>query len=246
MNMRQTIFGTMILLAVTAVIFAATARAMEVTVQGEGIPPVLLEEILIPYPYIARNEVYGYAEVLFVVDEQGVPRDFVVLRDTNPAFSRAIIWAIEDVRYEPAKINGVAVPARMIFKNHFHYRGQAALLGPEETLPDRKEIVAQAVDRVRSLDELDAPLTAVEKVAPSYPESLQDEALAGGVMVEFYVSPEGTVKAPMEVTTSHPAFSAAALEAIRAWRFEPPRVNGKPVTTVARQPFSFGEAPTPP
>lgn len=240
MNIRAGITAGLGLLL--AMGLSSVSQAMEVTVQGEGIPPVPKEEILIPYPYVARHQVYGFAEVLFMVDEQGVPGDFVVLRDTNPAFSRAIVEAVSNTRYEPAVVNGEPTAARVHFRNHFHFLGQAALLGPEETLPNREELEASAKSYVYDIEMLDRPLDVVNRVMPVYPETLKDEPVAGTVMVEFYVTKDGQVKAPAVISGSHPLLDKAALEAIRGWTFSPPLVDGKPVTAVARQPFRFGDA----
>ena len=49
MKIQQTLIAALVLLATT--VASIPANAMDITVQGEGKPPVPLEEILIPYPY---------------------------------------------------------------------------------------------------------------------------------------------------------------------------------------------------
>lgn len=174
-----------------------------------------------------------------MVDEQGIPRDFVVLKETHPAFGQAIIRTIRRVTYEPAVVNGEIVRSRVTFRNHFHFVGGAAMRHATEKWPSKSELPEMATARVHSVNELDQPLTAVEKAAPKYPEALLEISLVGGVLVEFYVAEDGSVKAPTIISSSHQMLSESALRAIGNWKFNSPRISGKPVTVVARQQFSF-------
>lgn len=222
-------------------VFVPALATVEVSVTGEWIPPTPQTEISVPFPFMARHLGKGYAEVLFVVDKQGIPGDFVILKDTNPVFSQAIINTISKVRYEPAMVNGEAVPSRVIFKDYFHFQLGAAVVHATDKRPSSTSDLEQmATDRVHSPDELDQPLTAVEKTAPEYPEALLEISLGGGVLVEFYVAKDGSVKAPIVISSSHEMFSESALRAMGNWKFNAPKISGKPVTVVARQQFSFG------
>ena len=220
-------------------VFVPASNAAEVSISGEAVPPTPLRKISVPFPMLARNLVHGYAEVLFVVDKQGIPRDFVVLKETHPSFGRAIIQTIRKVMYEPAVVNGETVRSRVIFRNHFHFVGGAAMRHATEKWPSKSELPEMAMARVHSLTELDQPLTAVEKAAPKYPEALLEISLVGGVLVEFYVAEDGSVKAPTIISSSHQMLSESALRAIGNWQFNAPRMSGKPVTVVARQQFTF-------
>lgn len=220
-------------------VFAPTSQAVEVSIAGEGVPATPLKEISVPFPLLGRHLVFGYAEVLFVVDEQGAPAEFVVLKETHPAFGDAIIQSIRKVKFEPARVNDEIVSSRVIFRNYFHFVGGAAIRHATEKVPSKSELEQTATTMVHALEELDQPLTAVEKVAPEYPAALLEAALGGGVLVEFYVAEDGSVKAPAIISSSHEMFSESALGAVRNWKFNPPLISGKPVTVVARQQLSF-------
>lgn len=71
----------------------------------------------------------------------------------------------------------------------------------------------------------------VEAFPPTYPAELQAEQRTGSVTVQFFVGEDGTVGDLTVVASDHPAFSAAALEALAQWRFRPGLKEGKPVTT---------------
>ncbi len=67
-------------------------------------------------------------------------------------------------------------------------------------------------------------------VEPDYPERANRDGLEGWVNLRVIVSPSGAV-AGVEVVDAEPVevFDAAAVRAVRQWRFEPPRLAG--VTT---------------
>ena len=57
------------------------------------------------------------------------------------------------------------------------------------------------------------------KVMPSYPELARRTNLSGVVKVLVTVAPNGSVK-DARLMGGHPVLAAAALEAVRKWRFE--------------------------
>lgn len=59
------------------------------------------------------------------------------------------------------------------------------------------------------------------------------------VYVLFTVDEQGRVQNPTVHTTDDPRFNSYALEAIRQWRFEPGKRNGKPDSFRVRQPITF-------
>lgn len=65
--------------------------------------------------------------------------------------------------------------------------------------------------------------------APSYPMSLKIACQDGTVVLESLLDEQGVPHNPGIVQSPHPAFSLAALEAVRGWRFEPARFKGEVV-----------------
>ena len=76
----------------------------------------------------------------------------------------------------------------------------------------------------------DGDAVPLVRVPPQYPPRAIARGLEGRVLVEFTISPIGTVEDP-HIVAFEPtsAFNAAALEAIRQWRYEPKRVDGRAV-----------------
>ena len=80
---------------------------------------------------------------------------------------------------------------------------------------------------------------------PEYPASARAQGIEGYVLVRYRVSAAGAVSA-LEVVEAQPAgvFDAAALAAVRTWRYEPAMVDGTAVAVEAmttRVTFSMGD-----
>ena len=73
------------------------------------------------------------------------------------------------------------------------------------------------------------PLQLVSGKGALYPPTAFDQGIEGEVVVAYNVTVEGLVEQARIVSAS-PAgvFDEAALIAVRSWRFNPPKVNGKP------------------
>jgi TonB family protein len=76
---------------------------------------------------------------------------------------------------------------------------------------------------------------------PQYPEVLQRTGVSGTVRLEYVISPGGRVDANSirVVESTHPAFSAAAIKAVRDARFTPAHRRGQPVAVLVRQTIRF-------
>jgi protein TonB len=65
------------------------------------------------------------------------------------------------------------------------------------------------------------------RIDPEYPPRAQQQGLKGWVVVEFTISPAGTVKDARVVQSEPPyVFDQASLDAIRRWRYNPRVENG--------------------
>lgn len=71
----------------------------------------------------------------------------------------------------------------------------------------------------------------IHYVAPEYPPLARTARVEGTVILEAVLDAEGTVR-EARVLRSVPLLDAAALDAVRQWRFTPTRLNGIPVPVV--------------
>lgn len=67
-----------------------------------------------------------------------------------------------------------------------------------------------------------------ESRIPIYPESAKDNGIGGRVVLQAFISKAGTV-AHVRAISGDPALRAAAIDAVRKWRYEPYLINGHPV-----------------
>ncbi|HEX2854726.1 MAG TPA: energy transducer TonB [Opitutaceae bacterium] len=84
------------------------------------------------------------------------------------------------------------------------------------------------------------PFKIIRSVPINYPIVLLKEGVANGeARVLINISPEGKLVDTLVLAYTHLPFANAALTAIRQWRYEPAKLNGEPVGTVADCSFEF-------
>jgi TonB family protein len=82
------------------------------------------------------------------------------------------------------------------------------------------------------------------RVAPVVPPELREKKVEkGSAVVEFVVDQSGNVIDAYVVSTTHPSFGEAALQAVLQWKFIPGIQGGKPTATLMKLPFSFTNSP---
>src|SRR5207245_3853510 len=91
-----------------------------VELDGTVKPPRLSSGEPAPYPKSARRlHEQGTVQVELIVDEQGIPRDPLVLRGASAVLDEAVIDAVYKFRYEPAVKDGVRVKVRQTYTQKF-------------------------------------------------------------------------------------------------------------------------------
>lgn len=84
------------------------------------------------------------------------------------------------------------------------------------------------------------PPVVLSRVMPTYPPLARARGLEGRVILTAVVDQQGRVEAAITVTQSMSLFDAAAVEALRQWRFEPGRDrDGTPVRVRIEIPIRF-------
>ena len=79
----------------------------------------------------------------------------------------------------------------------------------------------------------DQSLQLVKGIVPVYPTDLRVKGVGGKVTVQYDVTAQGQVVNAKIVVSEPPGlFDAAALEAVRSWRFRPQVRNGQIVSVV--------------
>ena len=84
---------------------------------------------------------------------------------------------------------------------------------------------------------LRSPAKVIKQVPPEFPPALQGTGLKGEVLLDIEVDPEGNVKSPTIVSSTHPGFNESAVAALLQWKFQPATRDGKPVKDRIRVPM---------
>ncbi|MBN1238263.1 MAG: TonB family protein [Gammaproteobacteria bacterium] len=75
----------------------------------------------------------------------------------------------------------------------------------------------------------DGEFVPIVKVAPVYPALAASRGIEGYVVVEFTVTPTGTVEDVVVIESSSELFNEAAVEATHQFKYKPRVVSGRPV-----------------
>jgi len=100
-------------------------------------------------------------------------------------------------------------------------------------------LAPEAAQTSEEFQPFDTPPTLTHYVAPHYPEAARRDGLTGTVMVRVVVGTDGSVAEAGVVRSDDDALSQAALAAARQFRFEPGRLEGKPVRCAVLIPVKF-------
>jgi TonB family protein len=87
------------------------------------------------------------------------------------------------------------------------------------------------------------PPVKVKDVRPLYPPALSESAMRGIVSIEGQIGMDGRMKDMRVISSPHPAFERAALDAVGEWEFTPTTLNGRVVDTRINVSVTFAPAP---
>ncbi len=74
---------------------------------------------------------------------------------------------------------------------------------------------------------------------PQYPFEMRRAGIAGEVVVDFIVDPNGDVQNAYALRSTQREFEAAAVQAVAKWKFKPGRKGGRDVPTHMQVPIVF-------
>lgn len=98
----------------------------------------------------------------------------------------------------------------------------------------KQKIVFQSLDSHRK-----DLLVPIECIAPAYPKMLREKGVGGTVTVVFIVDEHGKVAEEAVVESANSFFDAAALRAVKKWRFTPATYDGIPIRSIVDVPITF-------
>ncbi len=117
---------------------------------------------------------------------------------------------------------------------------------PDESEPDAVQQPAgetaahPSTSGPRGASDVAHPPVILQQVRPEYPPHARRFGITGLVRLEAVVDSTGVVRDPIRVLVSVPELDAAAIAALRRWRFAPARdERGRPVPVIIEVPLRF-------
>ncbi len=194
-----------------------------------------------PNPLLAEGVTSGQVRAVIVVEADGRLTDHLILGYTHPELVRELVESLGEWEFEAARERGEPVGTRAEIIFNFEARGVVLTLTPANTPNSLYRWAPQKVVTQLCLPaDLDRPLVAIRTAPPVHPgPQLRPAQPEGTALIDFYVDAEGRPRMPVAVSATHPAFAAAAIDALAQWGFSPPQRQGKPVVVHLRQKFVF-------
>jgi TonB family protein len=188
------------------------------------VPPHVISQREPLYPEtMQRSGLRGDVVVEFVIDKAGKVQNPVVVTTLNPAFNQAAIDAILQWRFEPAKIDGVAVNTRVQqaigFRLPFEWDG-----GSDGMEVVKKGRQSQLPEELR----YDVAPKLHERVPIVYPYALLAERVKGEAQVAYLVDPYGNVSLTKVAKATRPEMGFALQAAVECFSYEPALRNARP------------------
>jgi TonB family protein len=201
------------------------------------VEPKIRARVLPVYPYnLLRESRSGSALVRLIISETGKVSQAVVVKASYPEFGAAAIAMIEQWEFEPALRNGRPTRSLLSYEQKFSTYDDALL---SREADDLLALEKKHPERIVGGSKLDARPKLISARPPIFPVALHGSVEKGTALVEVLVDEEGRAQLPRVVSASDPAFGWAAVQAVAAWRFEPPKLHGKAAVTSVRIPFDF-------
>lgn len=187
----------------------------------------------------------GVVTVAIGRDAEGYVTDTFVLQSDNSRLSQSVVKAVEQWRF--ARPSNRPLPGQEIvpvIRFLFSAKGIAIVSATTGTLAGEKDAPrADAPLIMPSFSDLDTMPKPLKQDMPRLSGSLADRVPEGGTAtIKFFVDEAGRVRVPIILDCTAPELGQAAVSAVDQWRFEPPKVSGKP--TIVRETISLTFTPT--
>ena len=122
-----------------------------------------------------------------------------------------------------------------------HIRTVMALRPPQGPVSIERPVFARDGYQTQHGDGDDpGNMLPVMRAAPMYPHAAELRELEGSVLVEFTVTPTGTVEDVQVIESTHPIFNKSAIDAASRFRYQPRLVDGAAIAVAGvRTEFDF-------
>jgi protein TonB len=192
----------------------------DTTVSTYDVPPRPTKQAPVSYPATARKEgIQGTVILMVTIETSGSVSDVSVKKSVREDIDKAAVASAHQWLFEPARIEGKPVKAVVAIPFRFKLDDSEKKMSSEKNGSDK------------------GTPAIVKKVPPVYPEDAKKEMIEGTVHIELTVDADGSISDARILKKAHPSLDAAALEAVRQWKFE--ATEDREETTVLVVPIKF-------
>jgi TonB family protein len=173
--------------------------------------------------------------VSIVAEKVEMTADPAALREDFDAMAKASIASLRQWRFDPP----AGAPAAVRVPIYFEVAGKRTTFGsirPMSGYPPHVTVVPPS-DALKVGDVVKTPKKLVN-VSPRYPDDALKAKVQGEVVLDVVVDATG-VPTDVQVSQSVPMLDAAAIEAVKQWRYEPTLMNGVAVPVVMTVTLGF-------
>lgn len=221
---------------------AARLVATEPT-NDETLRQLRLTKFVMPeFPAIVRlsGETHGVVVVAIGRDAEGWVTDVLVLSSSNAAFSHSVVSAVNEWRFaRPAYRATPDKPIIPIVRFLFNTGGVAIVSLPSHDLGRKPDVSNNPPLIFPIVADLDTSSTPLEQTMPKLTGAILERLPAGTATVKFFVDETGRVRVPIVLESTTPEYADAAVASVEQWRYEPPRLAGRPTIAIELWTFHF-------
>lgn len=185
------------------------------------------------YPSTALQAgIQGFVLLNVRIDKDGNVAE-VTLVSGHPLLVQAAMDAVKQWKYQPYLLNGAPTELETTVHLRFDLSGGGNVIEPEASMTELAPAIPadtagpEVPKRVRISQGVATALVA-DKVQPEYPAEAREQHIQGSVLLQVIISEEGNVE-NLQLISGHPLLAAAAIDAVKQWKYRPYLLNGQPV-----------------
>jgi len=194
---------------------------------------------IFPTRLLAQGVVHGEVQLLLEVDPAGKLADALVTAYTRREFADEAMRVAKQWRFDPGLAGDRPVVSILSFTFNFETAGTVAIQKHGVSLVEALPAGSSYAYQPCGVATLDRQPAAIKAPGPVYPKEWIQQGRAGSVVIDFFIDETGQARLPIIRSPADEFLAAAAVAAVKRWRFEPPTRHGQPVLARAQQQFDF-------
>jgi TonB family protein len=220
-----------------AVFFVSVGWSQEtspapIELSEDSAQPVLIRKVAPVYPPLARQARIQAPVILkIVINKDGDVRD-VQLYSGHPMLAPAAVEAVKQWKYQPYTKDGEVVEVSTMVRVNFKLPEEPAAAGAVagESVATGGTVASRYGAALR-VSEAEMRAHRIQQIDPVYPALAIQKKVQGPVVLDARISAAGEVQ-DVIVIGGPPMLTAAAIEAVKQWKYRPYVTNGNAIAVI--------------